>query len=422
MSNISEVSEKKPINLGNIVIVAMTLNSLLVGFVPQQISAYIMLLLCAVMLFIDELYLALPLVIFYNQWYGTVFGVSVQRFFSLMIMVLFLVKLGKEKKITLKYLAPFIIYLLYSVFVITQYNTTRAIFSVVDIVCCIFIVSMYLNKDIDKLKRFFIVYALTGIAAIITGMLNQNIMAYGNLNRFMATFEDPNYMSFFYTIAIFSIMSLKIFKPWLRAIVVVVFSAAIIASASVTGIIVNVMLWLIYVTLVQKINIKTFVALIVVFVLIFGIYKIGLNSSDDTMLGQMSGRIEEKIQELNEGNVSDATTGRSQLMRENFEYFLKQPFWKKLVGGTPVNTHYISYDVERAAHNEYVDLLINVGVIGTGILLWFFFKQYISYLKKYLKNRDKHYLTLFMIKCVWVAYAFSLTVFMDYRFMFVFFM
>lgn len=422
MSNISEVSEKKPINLGNIVIVAMTLNSLLVGFLPQQISAYIMLLLCSVMLFIDELYLALPLVIFYNQWYGTVFGVSVQRFFSLMIMVLFLVKLGKEKKVTLKYLAPFIIYLLYSVFVITQYNTTRAIFSVVDIVCCIFIVSMYLNKDIDKLKRFFTVYALTGIAAIITGMLNQNIMAYGNLNRFMATFEDPNYMSFFYTIAIFSIMSLKIFKPWLRAIVVVVFSAAIIASASVTGIVVNVMLWLIYVTLVQKINIKTFVALIVVFVLIFGIYKIGLNSSDDTMLGQMSGRIEEKIQELNEGNVSDATTGRSQLMRENFEYFLKQPFWKKLVGGTPVNTHYISYDVERAAHNEYVDLLINVGVIGTGILLWFFFKQYISYLKKYLKNRDKHYLTLFMIKCVWVAYAFSLTVFMDYRFMFVFFM
>ena len=71
-----------------------------------------------------------------------------------------------------------------------------------------------------------------------------------------------------------------------------------------------------------------------------------------------------------------------------------------------------------AAHNEYVDWLLNVGVIGTLIMLGYLFSTTYQPMKKFWRNKDdRGSLTVTMLKLVFACYALTLTVYGDYRFM-----
>ena len=83
---------------------------------------------------------------------------------------------------------------------------------------------------------------------------------------------------------------------------------------------------------------------------------------------------------------------------------------------------YCSVDpaISGVAHNEYIDLLLNVGLVGTALMLGFFFTSYLTYIKRYRQDRQDHDLCIVMLKTTWILYAFTLTLFLDYRFMLLF--
>ena len=74
--------------------------------------------------------------------------------------------------------------------------------------------------------------------------------------RFNATFEDPNYMGFFFTIAIFALVTLRLFDKKVRYVLIVVLYAMLITSLSVTAIVVNIAVWLFYLVIMKKLKIK----------------------------------------------------------------------------------------------------------------------------------------------------------------------
>ena len=400
---------------------------LLTGFVPQLILDILILALSFALLVKGELYLAFPFMIFYYKYFGLVLGVSTYRLFTFLVLFDGMYKLIKQPVITVRYLLPLLVYGLYLAFVMGSIDPRKAVFSFVDVVSCIAMVSFYLMEDVQCIRKFFYVYALLTIAAFITGVVNDNVLLQENswedisITRFNATFEDPNYMGFFYTIAVFAIVSLKLFKSKIRWIFVVALYVMLLASVSMTAIVVNAILWLVYLVISNKINIKSFVAGFLVVLLFIGIYQYGLKHPDTPILGDLSYRISDKTQAAETGDMNTATTNRLKLAEEHWQYFLDQPLGKKLFGGTPVNASVIDDDLKLAAHNEYVDMLLNVGILGAVILLGFMFKRTYDCFRAYKETKQNEYLCLLMCKGVWLTYAASLTLFIEWRFMLPFF-
>ena len=418
---LSSKAELKKLNISDIVIALMLLCSLLTGVLPQQILSICIIILCVILCFRDELFLVYPFVIFYNELYGIIFGMSVSRIVTLMLLAILCVK--SIKKITLNntYIAPILVYVLYSLFVITEYSVQRAIFSIVDIFCCVFIIVQYLNES-SKLKRFFTVYILVSLVACVSGMVLENVyIQAGTMSRFMSTFEDPNYMGYFYTIAAFSLMSLKLFRPWVRYILLVVIYCIILSALSMSSLLVNVILWLVFLVITHKIKINTFIIGLLSVIVLVSLYQYGLDHPNAEILGQLALRIRGTISKVLIGDINNATTGRFEYAEAHLEWFLNQSFWKIVFGGTASSTQYISYPFKEVAHNEYVDMLLNVGLVGTSTLLGFTTVRLIQDFREYTKNLNENNLCKIMIKCAWMLYCFTLTVFMDYRFAFAFF-
>lgn len=391
--------------------------SLLTGLLPQKLLSTVILLMCVVLFSQDALFLAFPFTIFYNDMYGIVLGMSVDRLISLLLLLKFVLTIARKKELHIKYFIPLFVYLFYSLLVIANYDIRRSAVSFLDVICCVLIVSRYLRDDSNNLRNFFKVYFFVAVSAFITGMLSANVYMHGEMSRFLATFEDPNYMGYFYTTGIFAIISLKLFKPWFRYVAVVFMYVAILASLSLSAIVTNVFLWLIYLVVTKSINVKTFVICVLAIIFVFSVYNYGLLNPETEYIGNFSSRVENAINKFTSGDLSGATTGRFGLTIDHIEYFNELPLLKKLFGGVPVNAHHIESVFSGSAHNEYVDMLLNIGIVGTIIMLSYTFSNLIKSLKQYYNTENRDYLGICMIKFTWCVYCLSLTVFMDNRFM-----
>jgi len=227
-------------------------------------------------------------------------------------------------------------------------------------------------------------------------------------------------MGFFFTIAVFSTISLKLFPKVWRFVIVIALYVMMMASLSMTAILVNIVMWLFYLLITKKIKPMSIVAIIVVLLVLVSLYSYGLENPETAVLGDLSARIEEKLESLESGDISDVTTGRSSLSKRNLEYYLSQSVFKMLFGGTSVNARYVHPDLRAASHNEYIDLLLNVGIVGALIMIGYFLYSYWQPVKRFLSVRKDSDLCIVMIKTVWLFYSFTLTMFIDFRFMLMF--
>ena len=419
------VKKSKNTSLNFILILTMFVCSAFTGILPQTFLSVVIIACCVALFFTDSVYLAYPLMIFYNQLYGQLFGVSTYRLFSMIIIFSAVMKLNINNKIDVKKILPLMVYFFYSMTVLMDINVQQSIFSFIDIICSALIVGSTIQNDKEKLTSFFKVYAIVCFIAFFTGVIGGNTMVYDELEnelvRFQATFEDPNYMGFFYTIGVFSVVTLRLFPKKARVVIIVLLYAIMMSSLSITALVINVALWIAYLLMFKKLRTRNFILLLVAMALMVGLYQFGVQNPDIPILGPLSGRIEEKLFQVQSGDISGATTGRTDLTAQHLEYFFDQPFWKQMIGGTSVNYMYIDPAVYGAAHNEYVDMLLNVGVFGAVILLGYILMRTMHVFVEFRRNKDDSSLCILVNKLIWFGYAASLTIFMDYRFLLPFF-
>jgi hypothetical protein len=129
-----------------------------------------------------------------------------------------------------------------------------------------------------------------------------------------------------------------------------------------------------------------------------------------------------------EENLQKSVTNarKTGIKRVDFHYFTKTKtlcriFSSKAVknalifGGNIVNTK-MQVQFNEAAHNEYIDMLLNIGIIGTGILLMYIAIDIFINIGKAWRKQSEIAMFRVMSKLVWLLYAMTLTVFLDYRF------
>ena len=193
----------------------------------------------------------------------------------------------------------------------------------------------------------------------------------------------------------------------------------LLSSLSITAVIANILLWCIYFLLSSNKRLGMILIGLAICAAAFALYARLSESGDTTsFLGQLALRINEKINALLSGDMNSFTTNRTSLTRSHIDLFLQQPLWRQLIGLNPVCPAYRDETVfSTVAHNEYVDWLHNIGIIGTlGMLTFLALSLYNAYADYTEENIDIN-LFLVMLKCIWVLYAFTLTLFMDPKFM-----
>ena len=410
------------INVPFILIVVMMLLTALTELVSQTVLSLGILICCCLLLFYNKLHLAFPFMIFYNSFYGLVFGVSVFRLYTLLVLVDALIRMPKQMTVKSKYLPPFLVYTLYLLLLMIpaiELATTSVLF--IEVLCGFIMVSSLTKDSKDELKSFFKVYAVVALISFFTGTLAENTIGDEySYSRFMATFEDPNYMGFFFTVAIFALVTLKLFDKRIRFVMVVVLYAMIITTLSITAIVVNIALWLFYLIIMKKIKWWSLFVIVLVVAICVSVFNYGLENPDAPVLGAFSARVNEKLGDLERGDMGDFTTNRTDLATQHFDFYVDLPLVNQLFGGVPVNSRYIDPRIGTAAHNEYIDMLLNVGFLGAAVMLGYFIFNTVSYFKKYKKSGEDKYLFLVMGKAAWAFYAASLTIFLDPRFMLLF--
>ena len=167
----------------------------------------------------------------------------------------------------------------------------------------------------------------------------------------------------------------------------------------------------------NKINLKTILCIILILALLFGLYLYGSSNPDTPIIGMLSTRINEKL-EVSSENLSDLTSGRSDVASVHMSYYMNQPIWRMFVGMNAASTLETNLDgFKYVGHNEYIDWLLNIGLVGAIVMLYFLLKRTYDAYKTYKTAKDSTDLFLLISKIIWISYAFTLTVYGDLRFM-----
>lgn len=414
--------------ISKICLSAIFVCALLTGFVPQLYLSLFVIFACVPMMGTKDIYLVYPIMLFYYAHFGMLFGLSVYRLFTFMFLISVFIY-NRNIKFKLNQLLPFAVFLFYCLIVIVPYNVRQSFFAIVDLFCILVLINTYL-KDTSSVKKFFKIYVLISLVAYVTGMNSENVLEssiqingkWVDISRNLATFEDPNYMGFFYTVGIFAMTSLRLFNPKVRVGLIAVLYYMILSSISFTALVVNALLWILYFVLAKKLTLKVFLGFIGVALVLYGLYLYGMNNPDSKVFGAFFYRISEKTNSFVSDDLSDVTSGRLGLAAEHMNFFLNQPIYRMLVGLNAAST--LKTDLNGsgvAGHNEYVDMLLNIGIIGTVIMMSFIISRCVNVYRRYASYRDEKDACILLCKFAWLAYATTLTVFGDFRFMLTFF-
>lgn len=385
---------------------------------------------CMMLLAIEKkLFLLYPIVLYFYTQFGLFFGLSVSRLFSLLFLLsLFVPAKGRCKlEIRRSNFLILAVYIAYIMIVLAGNSISMGIAALLNTVTIALMASLDITNE-EQLCCFFKVYVFATLLSIPAGIHQANSMVGQQVvdgvlvetSRFMGTFDDPNYFTFFCYTAIVALLTLNIFDKRIRNLMICIFQICVFSTLSITGIVCGIIIWLLYFLITHRINLKLFLAIPCLIICAIALYNYGLQNQDAPIIGDLSMRIYDKVLSLQIGDISKVTTGRTSLSEVHLEYFMNQGFFKILFGGNLANTKITQLgSIRFAAHNEYIDILLNVGIIGAALFFGgFLYNTYFAYrLKCVDEMRRRSSNCIILIKLLWLLYAGTLTLFLEERFM-----
>lgn len=266
----------------------------------------------------------------------------------------------------------------------------------------LFSIILVFNDFRIKKKDTYPIIFHTGMAIFISALQFTVLMLLGKqggvlyvedmttgLNRYGvlgAGAGDPNCSGMYLLIGLFIFLFYcKKMKLYIKIPIVLCFLTAVFYTASVTTFVFLLLIICLYVLLLAnstkkiKIMCGLFTLAMLAFV-IMNYFEIDV-SQNETMA-----RFIEKLTAAESGDLSSATTGRTELWFKYIDYYINQSPIKILFGGNTVQIDGISLGTtELVSHNTYIDFFIRFGLFGgvflTGLVVykvahafWVYFK------------------------------------------------
>ncbi|MCX7715267.1 MAG: O-antigen ligase family protein [Clostridia bacterium] len=414
-----------------------------------KFATWAMLPFVCILFFYDDFYALCGMFLFFEEQLVVISGVSLFALYSFAVLVKFFIFDKHEKKISVLHIPVILVLLLYAAFVmphadiraaLSKYTLKgqippaewiiilRLIIGYLLDIAFIYFLALRIRDDDSVLLKLFKVILASSILSGIYGYTAQNIFYYAGAEsgiiRYMASFNDPNYASFFFNLSIFIALIANKSKKW-KIPLLLVFYYFLIASGSLSGIIFNIAGLFLFSVL--KYKEKAIVAVFLTAV-IAGISTIAIMQvpvlKNLQIIKSLETRIHRQFQD--ETNLSDATSGREQQWENYWGYYKSQDIHKKLFGGNIVMSYSIEQkfmdEYKNPPHQAYLNFLLNFGIIGTVVvILCYGGKVALLFAQKDGRNRDT-VLILIMLSFMWVFYGFGFDYFGDWRFMVFYFL
>jgi hypothetical protein len=373
--------------------------------------------------FTDKFYLTLPIFIIFPDQLLILGSKRLSNILMLLILVYIIVR-KRRIKISVNQIIILVIITIYSFTYLAFEDVRFAISLWIPMIACILYVGGFLKQE-DKLNEFLKYYVYAVLSGTVYGFLfmsqRQGAMLVNSqwvfYNRFLGTCTDPNYWGFYVNIAIGIVLMSKLLRGKLKIGVLIILYAGLLASTSMTGYICNVIIIFIYL-LANKVKLKyifvisIFVGSVIICLYYATIYKIPILTDAVTRI---------MIKFSTSEDMSSFTTGRSDLWISHLKYYYNLNIFHILFGGIVEISQYSNKQFSLVVHQEYIELLLNTGLIGCLSVIMVFIRGLVikkSNIKQishdiWLSNQWKIYFT---IKCIWLFYSLGLSMFMDWKF------
>lgn len=296
------------------------------------------------------------------------------------------------------------------------------------------IIATKLYTDRTLLGRFLYMTVFLTLASCVFGLRANNIFNYtagyvAGGTRQMASFNDPNYASFFINMAIFIVFT-KIHNKLIKFPTLIALYAFLVGAGSMTGFILNALGVVLFSLIRYRKKALIIIASIAVVGVASGIIVIKVPALYNTKAVQtVITRI--TYQYIQNGGdkeetLDNMTSGRSSQWKKYIGYYLAQDTPKKLFGGNVLTTTtidpYFKEHYQHGPHQAYLGFMINFGVVGLTIVMLAFLIKILLLFIKTVCTRDENELALFMTSFAWLVYGMALDYFFDTRFMLFFFL
>lgn len=387
---------------------------LLVGVANSNLLSAVLLLIILILFTKDEVYLLYPgLLVYYSYLYVPFTSLSLFRVYSLlMILKLLSSTLNIKVKSQIVQALVLIAYMLFSVIFI---NVRYAFFGIVDVIFAYLYVTEVLDGK-KMLRKVMGVFAIACACSIVTGLVVGSGMdlsyqigdSWRATNRFIGTFVDPNYCSQMYILGMIGIVSLSPFNKLVNTLLIMALVFGIAMTISFTGFIGLAIVVCFYMVLTKRITPKYMILFAILAVIMYGLYLYGTEYTDTPVLGDVAYRINSYILDYNSDASGSLAVSRISIYKQTIEKFEDQNIFKQIFGMNVV-TPQLNVFNETVAHNDYVDMLYNCGLLLTIVFYVGIAYRLIKHIRLFRKSADQKDAFIASTKVIWLYYSFVLT-------------
>lgn len=373
----------------------------------------------------NKLYMLAPVFLFFSSSILYFSGVAIADLYYAAYIVAHL--LWRPRILTKSVPVMAVIFMLYSVFVMTGFSLTVGIE-----VFLAFLFLVFLMDDMACRERWgpfcswYIIAMVSGIAygacLALRGGIAGTVRAQGA--RFTMAFTDPNYAGMFLSIGLYMLVfRCGRFKGVVRLLLIAAAAAALLMTVSSTAILCNIIVIAVlsidYLPKARKDARRFIKYLLLAGLAAAALYYIG--SKDIPYLSRTLHRFMEKIFSLRAGDLRAATTERSSIWRRHLRYFAdEQGVWRMLFGGNYLTDRGLdATKFHTVSHEVYIDSLICFGLVGTLVYAISILRQISGKWRR--RNRSREDKLLFVMALIWVIYSFGLSMFPFWAFSFALF-
>lgn len=374
-------------------------------------------------------YITIPILsVFCNELQIPFVGIGLFRYGILLLLFLNVVR-PKVSYIEKSRALQIAICLLFTIFVLVPAKDV-SVLMYIPVMVYFAILWKEIEGNREKAKQIFESFTITMIISIIVGLIQERTSTelstigsnYMELPRFFATFNDPNYAALFINAAICMCLGMKLFPKTLRIIILGVLYIGMLMTVSMTAILCNIIVLFALRVMKYGIRLQFITTIIVGTIALVGLYFYAL-SSDIQVLNVAATRIHLKIIALFEdNNVAAFTSGRAGLTAMHWNYLLEHgSIINWLIGGIPSTALYCTPEIGgHMAHLEYLDLILNIGIIGMAFYLGCIITRFRKSIKQITNTERKTINEIALVKSAlylnYLVCSFSLSLFMEPQF------
>lgn len=381
----------------------------------------IMFLFISLILFIlvkkEEFYYLFPFLMFFEPQLVLPFGIgSIMRVYIVLLVLKILFNRNQFIEIKSSYLFFSIPLILLETHKIIQGHFD---FSIITNTIVLMIIHTKTSKNPKMLKKELFYLGCAAFFSGLYGLLHQSYIYTGiqvkgdylNFARMSGSIADPNYSALIFNIGIFALFNVPFYK-WIKSFLIIALYIFLFMTVSVQGIIGNIIFLISFLIIFQykkdKRNSKLapfLLLLVMIFLMLF---------SNNPILDPYKARIYYITQ--NTGDYSSITSNRSDLSKIYIELFNNKPISEKIFGGDLITSdndtrlRYIAL-IGQVTHNSYIDMLFEVGIFGTVIIIIMFIWGIIFNYKLYKKTRDEIYSSIVILKVLILYFCLGISIF-----------